>query len=128
MAKGPVLIEMEAAPQGPDTAAPVPDLGTVPEGQAMQLAARVAARKPSWLGRLFWTALLALISFTLSVAAWTFVTDLIAQNPILGGIAAGLVGAFVLACLLLILRGWIAFARLRRLDGIHRAAEAALAA
>lgn len=128
MAKGPVLIEMEAAPKGPDAAAPVPDLSGAPEGRAMQLAARVAARNPSRLGRFFWAALVALISFTASVAAWTFVTELIAQNQILGGVAAGLVGLFVLACLMLILREWVAFARLRRLDGIHRAAEAALAA
>ena len=44
----------------------------------MQMAARLAARKPSRLARWFWGLAAALVSFMASVAAWTFVTDLLA--------------------------------------------------
>ena len=88
MAKGPVLIELDGssaaqadvntAPQLPD---PVTPLG---EGQAMQTAAKFMARKPSFLGRLFWSAALALVGAVVSIAAWDFVNGVIARWPILG--------------------------------------------
>ena len=65
MAKGPVLFDLEedttARPSVSD-APPVPDVGApAPQGQAMQIAARLAARKPSKLVRLFWWLLTTLI-------------------------------------------------------------------
>jgi hypothetical protein len=60
MAKGPVLFDLEGdtAPRPSVADAPVVvDLPEqdAPQGQAMQIAARLAARKPSRLIRLFWT-------------------------------------------------------------------------
>lgn len=127
--KGPVLIELEEAPEaGPEAAAPVPDTGAVAaDGRAMQVIATLGAKRPSRLARFFWSALLALVGFAASLAAWNFVTRLLAENPVLGWIAFGLIAAVVLALLLIALRELAAFSRLGRLDRVHRAAEAALA-
>ncbi|MFC2968807.1 YcjF family protein [Acidimangrovimonas pyrenivorans] len=125
--KRPLVIEIEEGPTAspdPSAAPPVPD--AVPEGRAMQAVASFAARRPSRLGRLFWTVLTSLLGFLISVAAWNFVTNLFASNPLLGWIALALIGAFVVVLLAIALRELAAFARLRRVDVIHRAAEAAM--
>lgn len=123
----PVLIEFDEAPQvSPAEAPPVPDLDPVlPEPHAMQMAARIAARKPSRLGRWFWSLAGTLISFMASVAAWNFVTGLLERNPLLGLIATVLLGAFGIVFLLIALRELAAFARLKRVDTLHGAAEEA---
>ena len=128
--KGPVLIELDDAPDaGPEAAAPVPDVGMPPpEGRAMQVVATLGARRPSKLARFFWSALLGLVGFVASLAAWDFVTGLLERNPVLGWIAFGLIAAVLLGLTLICLRELAAFARLGRLDKVHRAAEAALAA
>lgn len=93
----------------------------------MQQAAALAARRPSRLARWFWASLLALLGFVVSLAAWDFVTGLIARSPLLGTIAMVLLGVFCLVLLAVALREVAAFLRLSRLDGVHRAAEAAQA-
>lgn len=127
--KGPVLIELDEAPEaGPEAAAPVPDAGVIAtDGRAMQVVATMAAKRPSRLARFFWSAVLGLIGFAASMAAWNFVTGLLAANPVLGWIAFGLIAAVLLALLLIALRELAAFSRLGRLDRVHRAAEAAMA-
>ncbi|MGJ8556471.1 MAG: YcjF family protein [Sulfitobacter geojensis] len=131
MAKGPVLFDLEndTAPRPQvAAAAPVPDLVTAaPQGQAMQMAASLAARKPSRLVRLFWWLATALISAVVSIAAWTFVVDLMARAPLLGIAMSVLLGAFVLVLALLGLREMAAFGRLARLDGLRHDAGEALA-
>jgi putative membrane protein len=131
MAKGPVLFDLDTdadpRPQVAD-APPVPDLVPAPpQGQAMQMAARLAARKPSFLGRAFWWLATALIGAIASIAAWTFVTDLMARYPVLGWGMTVLFGAFLLVLTLLALRETAAFGRLSRLDGLRHAAAEALA-
>lgn len=127
--RGPVLIELDEAPEaGPEAAAPVPDMGlTAADGRAMQVVATLGAKRPSRLARFFWSAIVGLIGFVASLTAWNFVTGLLAANPVLGWVAFGLIGAVVLALLLIALRELAAFSRLGRLDKVHRAAEAALA-
>jgi len=127
--KGPVLIELDDTPdQGPAAAPPVPDLDMpAPTGRAMQTVATLAARKPSRLARFFWASLTALLGFVISLAAWNFVNDLLAANPLLGWVATGLIGLFVLAALLVALREAASFFSLGRLDTLQRAAESALA-
>lgn len=127
--KGPVLIELDAAQApGPRDAPPVPDGAGLPQGQAMQVVATLGARRPNRLARIFWGALLALVGFVAALAAWDFVTGLLAANPVLGGIAAGLVALVLVTLVLIALREAAAFARLGRLDGLRQGAEAALAA
>lgn len=122
--KGPVLIEREGAAD-PARAAPVPEV--LPTGQAMQIVATVAGWRMSWIARLFWWALGLFLSFWVSVAAWTFVMELLATYPVLGWVAAGVTGLLVLALLLVALREWTAYARMARLDSVHRAALDAIA-
>ena len=125
---GPILIELDdAGAETPVSAPPVPDV-EVPQNAAMQRLAVIAARPPSALGRWFWRLLTALLGFAISVLAWRAVAALFAAYPLLGWIAALLLGAFVLVCVALAVREWAAFARLARLDSVHRAADAAIAA
>ena len=123
---GPVLIDREGeAPAKPAKAPPVPD--AAPTGAAMQQVAALAARRPSRLARWFWGSLAALMGFVVSLAAWDFITGLITRSPILGTIAMVLLGVFCLVLLAIALRELAAFARLTRMDGVHKAAQAARA-
>ncbi|MCU0828850.1 MAG: YcjF family protein [Tabrizicola sp.] len=111
----------------PSLAPPVPDV--LPEGQAMQAVAALAQRRGSALGRFALWAFSALFTFALSVAAYDFVTGLLARNVVLGWAAFALVVLAVAAGLVLALREWGAFLRLGRLDALRtRAVEARAAA
>lgn len=131
MAKGPVLFDLEtdAAPRPQVAEAPpVPDLiAAPPTGRAMQAAATLAARKPSRLARLFWWLLATLVGALVSIAAWTFVTDLMARHPLVGIAVTVLMAAFLLVLALIGLRELAAFGRLARLDGLRHDAGEALA-
>ena len=129
MTQGPVLIDLDDA-QTPQVseAAPVPDLpDRAPEGQAMQVAARLAARKPSRLSRWFWSVLGLLLSTVVSVAAWDFATTLMARAPILGWVVTALIGTLIFIGLLLAGRELAGVSRLRRMDSLRQASDAALA-
>lgn len=131
MAKGPILFDLEqdSKPRPAVTEAPpVPDvMMPAPQGQAMQVAARLAARKPSMLGRLFWWLATVLIGALVSIAAWNFVTGLIVQYPLVGWAMTVLIGVFLLVLALICLREVAAFGRLARLDGLRHDAGQALA-
>lgn len=125
---GPVLFELDEKPKiSPAEAPPVTDIPHRIENSAMQRVAVIAARPPSRLARWFWSLLMAILGFILSVAAWDFVTNLLARSPVLGGIATGLIGLFILVLAFIGIKEWAAFARLQRLDSVHRAADTALA-
>ena len=121
----PFLEEMEEAAD-PSLAPPVPD--ALPEGQAMQAVAALAQKRGSGLTRFAVWAFSALFSFALSVAAYDFVTGLMARNVVLGWLAFALVTLAVLGGLFLALREWGAFLRLKRLDGLRGQAVEARAA
>lgn len=133
MTQGPVLFDLEdkEQPVSVSDAPPVPDLSApdrpVPDGQAMQIAARIAARRPSRLARWFWGLFAAVLGAMISVAAWDFATGLVARAPVLGWIVTGLIAALLLVLLAMALRELAAIGRLRRIDDLHRAADAALA-
>ncbi|WP_349038207.1 TIGR01620 family protein [Pseudotabrizicola sp. 4114] len=103
----------------PSTAAPVPD--DLPQGQAMQLAARIRAPR-SPLARFALWAFTAFFTFALSVAGYDFVTDLFARNALLGWVAGVLLVLALLAAVLLAGREWSAYMRLMRLDHLRQAA------
>jgi putative membrane protein len=129
MAKGPVLFDLDDAPapeQGPEAAQPVPELDAPrPQGQAMQTIATLAARRPSRLVKWFWGLLLTLVGFAISLAAWDFVNGLIARMPLFGYAISILMVAFIVVLLIMALRELAAFSRLKRMDVLHRAGEAA---
>lgn len=129
MAKGPVLIDLDDAPApeiGPEAAEPVADLDSpAPKGQAMQTIATLAARRPSKLVKWFWGLLLSLTGFAISLAAWDFANGLITRVPLLGYIVMAFMAAFILVLMIMGLRELAAFSRLKRMDTLHRAGEAA---
>lgn len=127
--KGPVLIDLEdrVPTQTPATAAPVPDLMDRPSGAAMQTVAAIASRSPSPLARWFWSLLVTLVGFIISLAAWDYVNALLARSPLLGLIITALLGLFVLVLAAIAIRELAALGRLRRLDKVQKAAAEALA-
>ncbi len=132
MVKGPVLFDLDedagARPSVADAPAVV-DVPTQapPQGQAMQIAARLAAHKPSLLTRLFWALAVALIGALVSITAWTFIADLLIRYPLVGTGMSVLIGVFLLVLALVGLREMAAFGRLGRLDGLRHSAVQALA-
>ena len=127
MNKGPVLIDLEdEKPAAPEAAPAVPDLSEPTPEASLQRVAAMAARKPSVLARWFWSLLVAIIGFVASLAAWEYVTGLLERAPILGMIITVLLVLFCCILLAIALKELSAFARLRRLDGVQKDAEAAL--
>ncbi len=125
--KGPILIDLDSAPeQGPDLAPPVPDLSQPPaQGRAMQAAATLAARRPSRLVRWFWGLLVGFIVAVVSIAAWDFAMGLVDRQPVLGWAVMALGAALLLVAFLMIIRELAAFSRLARIDRLQHAAREA---
>ena len=123
MSRGPVLFDFDDKDAArPDAAPAVPDIDTA----AMQRIAIVAGQKPSRLARWFWSLAVLLTCFIVSLAAWDYVTGLLARAPVLGGIATILVGLMMLVVLIIGLRELAAFGRLRKLDVLQTQARDAL--
>lgn len=129
MARGPVLIELDDdQPEASVSAAPpVPETGPVPQGQAMQQAAAFATRRPSRLGRWLLGLGAALLGAVISVAAWDFVTGLVARNAYLGWGITALLVAFLAVLVVICLRELAALGRLKRVDSLRHEASEALA-
>ncbi len=124
---GPVIVELDEAPEvSPVQAPPVPD-DTLPTTTPVVAAASVMGQPRSGLGRWVWRIGAALFTFMLSVAAWNWINDLLARNPVLGLIATGLIALFVLVLLLVALREWMALRRLKRVDKVQARAVQAMA-
>ncbi|MGR3389582.1 YcjF family protein [Sagittula sp.] len=127
--KGPVLIDLDddSAAPSPSEVPPVPDLTPPPEGAAMATVAALTTRRVSTLARWFWRLLAALVGTFVSIAAWNFATGLIAANPALGWAVTALLAAFLLVCVAIVVKELSAFARLSKIDSLHRQADTALA-
>ncbi|WP_347267425.1 TIGR01620 family protein [Paracoccus sp. (in: a-proteobacteria)] len=151
--RGPLLVEMGDTPPGPPAdddrrerrapraepregeaalspadAPAIEDGPALPQARSMRMVARIMGRGPSRLTRLFLGSGAALVSFLLSVAALRFLTDLMARHALLGWIGIALLALFGLAALALAWRELRAWSRFAAIDGINRAAVAALAA
>lgn len=136
MTKQPVLIDLEptvakkkkTAKQTPADAPVVPEIDVpLPPENNMQTMTSWVARKPSFWTRLFWWSLLTLIGFVVSVAFWDFVTAMMDRNFWLGRAALTLIILCVSGVLVFAMKELAAFARLRRLDSLRAAADAAYA-
>ena len=123
---GPVLIDLDTPSPSPAEAPPVDDFD-VGRPVAMQQLAALSVRKPSRLAKWFWSLLVSLIGFVVSLAAWDYVNALLARSPVLGLIVTVLVVGFVAVMALISLRELAAFGRLRRLDKVHKEAQKAIA-
>jgi putative membrane protein len=115
--RGPVVIDADLPDvETPQDALPVPEF----EGRAMQQVTRIAARKTSWLGRLFWGGITTLIGMMVSVAVWDFVNGLLSRNAYLGQLALGLLAIVAVILLIVMLRELVAFRRLGKIDTLRR--------
>lgn len=123
-ARKPLLLEIEDGEADPSRAPPVEDPS--PQGFAQMMA--TTTRPRSVLTRTALWAIGGFLAFALSVAAYDFASELLSRNSLLGWIAVALLSASVVAALLMALREWLAYARLRRLDTLRAAAETARAA
>ena len=127
MSKRPVLITLEDDTRAEPHLAPVVPDHDLPQDAAMQKVAAIAARRPSRLARWFWGLLVSLTGFIITLAAWDYVTGLLARSPVLGGIATVLTVLLLLVLAIIALRELAAFGRLRKLDRIQHHAATALA-
>ncbi len=130
---GPVLIDLDkedaaTAAMNPAEAPTVPDLDERnPHGTGFQRAATLGSGRRSRLILWFLGVLGAFLGFALSLAAWDFVTGLLARNPVLGAVATALLALLGLIALLIAFRELASIARLRRVDGLRAGVEQALA-
>ena len=124
----PLLIDLdETAPMpNPAEAPPVQDVEIAPKGRAMQAATAFAARQPSVLGKWFWSLLVSLLAFFVSITLWDAVMSLIARNTLLGWGAIALLASFGLVCLGLSIRELSALTRLRRVETLQNEAARVL--
>ena len=122
MSRDPFVIpEAELTPLATTPAdAPPPD--EEPQGEAMQQVTRLAARPRG--GGLFWTVLGSLVTLVVSVAAYDYLTGLIARYPLVGKLALVLAAALLVLVLVHVVRELWAFRRLARIDGFRAEAAA----
>ena len=111
----------DAAQNNPAFAPTVPEETSMvaPQGEAMQSATRFLARKRGFLSRLFVWAVGLLLGAVVTVAFWDFVTNLMARNVYFGWALTVLVGITLFCLIIFALREIMAFARLRRIDGLR---------
>lgn len=124
--RGPTLIEdISALPEAPD-ATEAPDVDApAAEATATGAAITLAARGPSLLSRLFWSALVSLLLMALGLWFWETVEALIARNVWLGRIALGLSTIVGATLLIWSARELAALSRLKRVDGLKDKASRA---
>ena len=116
-------LEEDAPLVDPSAVPAVPDLD--PQGRAMQQVQAAVMARPSAFSQLASWLIGGLFAFVLSVAAWDFVTGLLARTPLLGSVAFVLTLGAVLVLVVMAWREWAGFARLTRLDGLRERAVAA---
>ncbi len=115
---------LEPATVTPEAAPPPPD-EPPPQGEAMVAVARLATR-PRRSG-LLWTVAGSLVTLVVSVAAYDYLTGLMARYPLIGSVALALTGLLGLLVVAQLFREAWAFRRLARIDGFRADAAAALA-
>jgi putative membrane protein len=113
--------ELKPSTATPDDAPPPPEEAL--EGAAMQQVTRLAARRPRG-GSLFWTIAGCLLTLIVSIAAYDYLTTLLARYPLLGMIALALTALLALLVLLQLIRELWAFRRLARIDDFRAEAAA----
>ena len=126
----PFVIPARDLPPGdsdPGAAPPPPDDEPPPGGAAMIRVAELAAR-PARGGGWLWPTAGALLSMMIGIAAWDYVTALIARSAVLGSAVLVLMGLFALILAGQVLRELLAFRRLARIDRFRDEAAAVAAA
>ena len=127
MSKDPFVIradELDPTDQTPEDAPPPPE--DPPSGAAMVRMAELAAR-PRRGGGWFWPLAGSLLSLVISVAAYDYLTGLIAEYPAIGWLALALTLMLAAVVLGQVVREVWAIRKLARIDRFRAAALAATA-
>lgn len=127
MSKDPFVIradELDPTDQTPEDAPPPPE--DPPSGAAMVRMAELAAR-PRRGGGWFWPLAGSLLSLVVSVAAYDYLTGLIAEYPMVGWLALALTLMLAAVVLGQVVREVWAIRKLARIDRFRAAALAATA-
>lgn len=123
--RGPVLIELDQMSEVSPSDAP--EINDLPEQDAaMQRVIRMSVRPSSPLLRWFWSAVLALLSFIVSLAVWDYVNALVQRSPMLGAIAGALLTVILLGLLIWSLQEGAALVRIKRIDDLQKQAASSL--
>ncbi len=120
--RGPRLIEddLDSLPPVPASAAEAPEIDAPPIEASAATATRLAAgRRGGLLARLFWSALVSLLTLGLGLWFWQTVDALLAQNIWLGRVALALAVLVGTTFFLMILREVASLSRLKRIDGLR---------
>jgi putative membrane protein len=126
MSKKPVVIELDASEPVP-TPAEAPVVVSEASTPALEHGLRFAAgRRGFGIGKLFWAAVVGLLTFMIGVFVWDFAAEMLSRNVWLGRAALVLLGVVILALLVVAGRELATLARLRRIDGLRNEAEAVL--
>jgi putative membrane protein len=115
----PVMLDAKALSPAPSPQEAPPVVDVEPQNTAMQRATHMAGKPKSWLGKIFWTAIFALLGMAISLSAWDFVAGLLGRNLWLGRAAMALTAVIVGVLIITILRELIGFSRLRTLDNLR---------
>ena len=118
--RGPITVELDGLTE--ITSEPVATASTSQVSSAEQ-ATRFLGRRWSRVFVWFVRAGIGLFLFALGIWAWDFTTGLLARSPVIGSIATGLAGVFLLLGLILVLRELAALNRLSALDSIRSKAS-----
>ena len=120
--RGPIILDADLPDaETPQDALPVPE----PQGRAVQQVTRIAARKGSWLWRLFWGGITALVGMMASLTLWDFVNELFIRSAILGQVALWLTMLIVGVLVIVLLREVAAFSRLSTIDALRGSVKSA---
>lgn len=138
MSQKPILFDLDdddTTPPQVSAAPPVPDLDGAALGDQLgagnksaplsPLAVRLA-RKPSPLGRLFWSVLTMLAGAILSLWVWDFLSGLIDRLPVLGWAMVAGVAVLLVLVLGFLSREVIGLIRMRRVDRLRSSCEAGM--
>jgi putative membrane protein len=83
-------------------------------------------KKPSWIARIFWSALSGLVSLAVGLWAWKLVEELFTMHPAVGWIGAALAALALAALLALVVREVMSLRRMGRMAAIREQAEEAV--
>lgn len=103
-------------------ATPEPQAPDLPPEQAGEAVARRRLKTFSW-GKLFWSALGGLVSLALGLWIWSLVEALFLRYEWLGWLGMTLTALALIALVGLILREWLALARLDTLESLRERAS-----
>ncbi len=122
----PFIVELgdDEGKADPAAAEEISDIGV--KNAAMERILAQSARQTPGITKWFWRIFFALFSFVISLSAFDYLTGLMARNQILGAVATGLMVVLVIILVIVAMKEFSFFMRLRAVDQLQDEAERAL--